>query len=232
VGRIEKHLLHGQVLDQIDRAPRVLVDRLGRHAPATIVDAMGGTGAMHYEIKPLIPDRRIAGTAVTILTRGGDVLYVKRALDVAGPGDVLVIDAEACKEHAVFGDRFAQFFGRRGVVGAVIDGAVRDSDGIIAQGFPVFCRSTCIPYMSSVGPGAINVAVSCGGVVVNPGDVIVGGRDGVVVVPRLDAQRVLDLADAHIAAESERAAKFEAGHSAMEVYKLDSPLARWSPGAD
>ncbi|MFC5508607.1 RraA family protein [Bosea massiliensis] len=224
---IEKHRLHGRIVTDVARPESDLVQRLGRHATATLVDAMGGYGFMHYEIKPLVPETLIVGPALTILTKPGDVLYVKKALDLVQPGDVVVIDSGGLKDFAVFGDRFAENFAHKGAVGVVIDGAVRDSQGIIDAGFPAFCRGSCIPYHGSVGPGAINVPISCGGVTVNPGDVVVGNRDGIVVIPREAAEDVARLADAHLAGEHERVRQRDAGVSAEEIYKLAPLLKRW-----
>ncbi len=224
---IEKHPLHGRIVADFERAPRELVERLGRHDTATLVDAMGGYGFMHHEIKALVPGTKISGVALTVLTKPGDVLYVKKAIDLVQPGDIVVIDSGGLKEFAVFGDRFAEHFKKQGAVAAVIDGSVRDSQGIIDAGFPAFCRNACIPYHGSVGPGAINIAISCGGVIVNPGDVIVGNRDGIVVVPREAAAKIADLADAHLDAELERVGRREAGASAEEIYRYTAPLKRW-----
>lgn len=225
---IANNPLHGRIVENIERLPAALIERLGRHDTATIVDAMGGIGGMHHAIKPLVGDTRIAGSAMTVLTAPGDVLYVKKALDLVQPGDVVVINAEGALDRAVFGDRFARFFAHRGAVAAVIDGATRDSQGIVELGFPLFSRSICVAYQSSVGPGAINVPVTCGGVTVTPGDVVIGNRDGVVVVPHAQAERVADLADAYVAATADKPARFLAGESASDYYGLEPFLARWS----
>lgn len=216
----EKHPLHGTINKTFDKAPAAVIDSLAAYGTATLVDCMGGSGFMHHEIKPLLTDYRIAGSAFTVMTKPGDVLYCKAALDLVSPGDIVVIDAGGVKEAAVFGDRFAEALVRRGASGIVIDGVVRDSQGVIDSGLPCFCRGSCIPYLTSVGPGAINVSVSCGGTVVTPGDVLIGDRDGVVVIPRSAAETALDLAEKHIEAEVLRAERMQAGESAYEVYGL------------
>lgn len=228
MSNVEKHPLHGKVNIDFDRPDVALVERLGKHGTATIVDAMGGYGFMHYEIKPLVPETAISGPAFTILTKPGDVLYVKKSLDLIQPGDVVVIDSGGIKDFAVFGDRFAEHCVRRGAAGVVIDGVVRDSQGIIDAGLATFCRGSCVPYYGSVGPGAINVTISCGGIVINPGDVIVGNRDGVVVVPQTNLKKVADLADIHLKGEYHRVGLLESGASAEEVYKTSSHTSRWS----
>lgn len=224
----ERHDLHGRVAETFERAPEEVVRAFARHETAKVVDAMGGHGAMHYEIKPLEPGMRCVGTALTVLTKPGDALFVQKAIDLAQPGDVIVIDASGYKDVAVIGERLTYFFERKGVAGIVCDGAVRDAQGIVEQGPPTFARSTCIRIFGSTGPGAINVPVQAGGVAVNPGDVILGDRDGVAVVPRQDASRVLELADAHLEGELARVREIESGKSVGEVFGVDEKIKRWS----
>ena len=126
-------------------------------------------------------------------------------------------------------DRVAYLAGYEGMTaaGIIVDGAIRDAVGMVADSPPTFARSTCIRIFGSTGPGAINVPVSCGGVTVNPGDIILGDRDGVVVVPREDAARVADLADAHLEGELARMKAVEEGGSVTDVFQLAPKLARW-----
>lgn len=224
---MEKHMDHGQIGD-FERAPKALLDRLAKHEPAKIVDSMGGHGAMHYEIKPLENSMKFVGTALTVLTKPGDALYVQKAIDLTQPGDVIVIAASGLKDICVIGERLGYFFRRKGAVGIVVDGAVRDTDGMIADAPPTFARNSCLRILGSTGPGAINVPVTCAGQAVSPGDILVGDRDGVVVVPLADAERVADLADAHLAGELERLAEVEAGKSVTETFGLQSKLDNWA----
>ena len=229
MAHVERHQLHGQVHTQFERPPAHLVRGFERHETAKIADAMGGHGVMHYEIKPLETGMRAVGTALTVLTRPGDALFVQMAIDLAQEGDVIVIDASGYKDVAVIGERLAYFFKRKGVVGIVCDGAVRDAQGIVDQGPATFARSTCIRIFGSAGPGAVNVPVQAGGVTVNPGDTIVGDRDCVFVVPRVYAERVLELADAHLEGEQARVAQVEAGASVSDVFGIEEKARRWSP---
>lgn len=193
---------------------------------------MAGSGIMHYEIKPLSPEMRVIGPALTVLTKPGDALFVQKAIDVAQPGDVIVIDASGYKDVSVIGERLTYFFQRKGVNGIVIDGAARDSQGIIDTGVPLFARSTCVRIFGSTGPGAINVPIQCGGVPVSPGDIILGDRDGVVVIPRQHAEHVAAVADAHLAGELERMRQVEEGKTIGEVFGLDDKIARWKTQRD
>ena len=223
----EKHTLHGRIVTKFERASPELVKRFDKHDTAKLVDSMGGHGAMHYEIKPLENSMRVLGTALTVLTRPGDALYVQKAIDETKPGDVVIISAGGYKDVCVIGERLGYFFKRKGAVGIIVDGAIRDAIGMVADSPPTFARSTCLRIFGSTGPGAINVPVSCGGVTVNPGDIIMGDRDGVVVVPREDAERIADLADAHLEGELARMKDVEAGKSVTDAFGLAPKLARW-----
>lgn len=225
---MEKHAHHGRVEDVAKRAPAEILKRFGKHDTAKICDSMGGHGSAHYEIKPLEPSFRFVGSALTVLTRPGDALFVQKAIDLTRPGDVIVIDAGGVKEVCCIGERLGYFFKRNGAVAIVVDGAVRDAQGMVDTAPPTFARATCIRIFGSQGPGAVNVPVSLGGVPVSPGDVVVGDRDGVVVVPQGDAERVADLADQHLEGELARLAEIEGGQSVTDTFGLTDKLARWA----
>lgn len=224
---MEKHSLHGVIRTDVPRPESGLLQRLSVHDTAKLADSMAGHGAAHHEIKPLRFDMRLCGPALTVLTRPGDALYVQKAIDQIRPGDIVVIDAAGYKDVAVIGERLAGYMQARGAAGIVVDGAIRDSAGILAAGIPVFSRGRCIRIFGSAGPGAINVPVTCGGVTVQPGDVVCGDADGIVIIPLHDAPRVADLADAHLAAELARKREVESGRSIEEVFGLSPKLARW-----
>lgn len=225
----EQHLLHGKILPTSKRVSPELIDGFAKHETAKVGDAMGGYGIMNFEIKPLVPTIRFVGTALTVLTKPGDALFVQKAIDLAQPGDVIVINAGGLKDVSVIGERLAYFYKLKGVVAIVVDGAVRDSQGMIDVGPPVFARASCIKILGSQGPGAINVPIACGGVPVNPGDIVIGDRDGVVVVPHDDGPRVLALADHHLQDELARVKRIEAGESVSDVFGLDAKIAHWTP---
>ncbi len=224
----ERHAVHGTIVDTFERPPADTVTGLGRHDTAKVGDAMAGYGVVHHEIKPIAPEMRLIGTALTVLTKPGDALYVQKAIDLAQPGDVIVIDAAGLKDVAVIGERLADYYRRKGAVGIVVDGAVRDARGIIDVGLPTFARGTCIKIFGSLGPGAINVPIQWGGVPVHPGDILLGDRDGVVIVPRRDAERILKVSDEHLDGELARAKRVEAGETIESVFTLGPKLAKWS----
>jgi len=224
---VRKHDLHGTIVSEVTRPDGAVLEGFRRHDAAKIADVMRGAGVMHTSLKPLARGMRTVGPAVTVLTRPGDVLFVLKASDVMRRGDILVIDAGGNAEVAAMGDRYATYLKHIGAAGIVVDGGCRDTAGIIELGLPTWARGQCIAVFGSVGPGAVNVPIQCGGVVVQPGDVIVGDDDGVVVVPREDASRVLALADEHLEEELEWVRQIDSGRRWSEIHKLDDRIRVW-----
>jgi RraA family protein len=166
----------------IQRLPRELIDQFREFDTPDISDMLNRMYAMNNGIHDLSHSGSICGSACTVKVFPGDNLMVHKVLDVAQPGDVVVVDAGGSKSNAVLGDLICTKARHRGISGFVIDGLVRDLPDIIADGFPVYaCGETPIGPLHR-GPGEINFAVSCGGVVVNPGDIIVGDKSGIVVI--------------------------------------------------
>lgn len=128
-------------------------------------------------------DRRLVGHACTVKVYPGDNLMVHKALDIAKPGDVIVVDAHGSRQNAVLGDTISMKAIHRGIAGFVIDGYVRDLTAIRALDFPVFARGDMPIGPLHRGPGEINYPVCCGGVAVCPGDLVIAERDGIVVLP-------------------------------------------------
>jgi regulator of RNase E activity RraA len=224
---MERHFLHGKIITEIKRTSAEIVEGFKKHDVCKIGDSMKAQGLMNYQIKPIAKGMRVCGTAVTVLTRPGDALYVQKVIEVVKPGDVVVIDAGDIRDVACIGERLSYYMKLKGAAGVVVDGAIRDSAGIIDVGMPTFSKSICTKIFGSTGPGAINVPIQCGGVTVNPGDVIVGDDDGVVCIPREAAKEVLKTADQHLADELYRLKLIEEGHSITEVFGLADKLAKW-----
>jgi 4-hydroxy-4-methyl-2-oxoglutarate aldolase len=170
-------------------------------------DARGRKGALDHHIHPLTDNTAFCGVAVTVQTRPRDNLACWAALEACKPGDVLVIACNNYEEASVIGDVFVAMAKNNGVVACVTDGMVRDIAGINEVGMPVFARGLTpnSPFMD--GPGEIGLAVAIGGVTVTSGDLIVGDRDGVVVVPQAEIGAVLHALDA----VREKEAQMEAG---------------------
>jgi 4-hydroxy-4-methyl-2-oxoglutarate aldolase len=169
---------------------------------ATIHEAQGKAGALSHEVKPLDPTRRVAGRALTVLTRPGDNRALHLALLEAQPGDVLVVDAFGWKEAGVWGDVLTAAAQHRDLAGVVVNGAVRDADTIIELGFPVFAKALSIKGTAKDDAGIIGESVTIDGVTIRTGDLIVGDRDGVVAVPQDRIEEVLAAAQAREDKES------------------------------
>jgi 4-hydroxy-4-methyl-2-oxoglutarate aldolase len=196
--------------------PSAAVMRAIEGAPTGFVtDAYNGKGCMDWSIKPLTPEMYVCGTAITAQCSGGDLLAVMAALDYAQPGDVIVISAGTDTSAAKLGDLWLYWAKRIGVVGIVCDGLVRDVKGLLAAGLPVFARGACPNGAYKTGPGEINLGVSCGGVAVQPGDIVVGDRDGVVAVPRTAAEQVVAQLELVRQKEADAEAKVKRGEKLM-----------------
>ncbi|HLW89852.1 MAG TPA: RraA family protein [Roseiarcus sp.] len=177
-----------------------------------LVDAMGGGGCLDYRIKPLAPSGTVmVGAAVTCLAGPSDNLALFGALHAAKKGDVLVAATEAFTGAAITGDLLLAMARNRGVAGLVTDGLVRDLVGILAVGLPVYCAGVTANSPARNGPGTVGLPIVLGGVSIEAGDIIVGDGDGVVVVPLVEAQRVLAALDHVKAAEASLEAKVKNG---------------------
>ncbi|OUM02781.1 RraA family protein [Variovorax sp. JS1663] len=161
---------------------------------------IGSTGLHPYH-RPVAGT--MAGTAVTARSRGGDNLTYLRALEFCRPGDVLVVDAGGDLNNAVVGGILSFYAAQIGVVGVVIDGAIRDVAEIRAREFPVYARGVTHRGPYKDGPGEINVPISVGGMVVNPGDIVAGDQDGLMAFARDEAELLIEKARAHLATEAE-----------------------------
>lgn len=171
----------------------------------SISDLMNCLFTMSPDIKPMSdPTLRILGPACTVKVFPGDNLMVHKSLDIARPGDVVVVDTSGSALTAVLGDLISTKARHRGIAGFVVDGLIRDLPAIIELGdFPVFARGVTPIGPLHRGPGEVNYPISAGGIVVHPGDVVVGDRNGVVIVPRDAAEDVLDRLRAKAALEAE-----------------------------
>jgi RraA family protein len=166
----------------IERPAPEVVEAFKQFAAADVSDMLNRLYTMKPEIKNYTTDTPICGPATTVKCYPGDNLMVHKVLDLAKPGDVLVIDAGSSDMNAIVGDLISTKAKFRGIHAFVVDGLIRDVEDIKEISFPVFARGVTPIGPLHRGPGEINYPVACGGIVVNPGDLIVGDRDGVVVV--------------------------------------------------
>ena len=193
---------------------------------ATVYEAQGATGALDSGIKPIHPDMRVAGRAVTVDVRPGDNLMLHYAMLKVKPGDVLVVDAKGFLEAGPWGDVFTEQAVRQGVAGLVINGAVRDAKAIIEMDFPVFCRGLCIKGTAKNQPGKLNVPVCIGDVQINPGDIVIGDQDGVVVVRQDEVDDVIRSSQAREEKEAMFRAQIRDGATTVELLGLEETLRR------
>jgi regulator of RNase E activity RraA len=202
-----------RIRERIDRPPAELVAGFGAFDTPAISDRMNRLYAMAQGIRNLTHEHlRILGPACTVKVYPGDNLMVHKALDIAQPGDVIVIDTSASAMTAAAGDLISTKARHRGVAGFVVDGLVRDLEEIRALGdFPVYARGVTPIGPLHRGPGEINYPVSVGGIVVFPGDIIVGDLNGVVVVPSGIAPELLDRLTVQAAKETDYVAAVRQG---------------------
>lgn len=181
---------------RIERPSPALLARFAGLPTGFVTDAINGAGAMNWRVKPVDPAYSFSGSAVTAFCPPMDNLAVMAALDYVQPGDVLVVGAQFSEAAGMIGDLWAMGAKARGVVALVTDGLVRDVPGLLKVGLPVFALGHSPNSGFKNGPGSINLPISCGGIAVEPGDIVVGDRDGVVVVPRLQIEAVADRLEA------------------------------------
>ena len=209
------------VIHDFPRPAPDVVEAFRNQSPATLHEAMGKKGAMSFPIKPLYPGMRLCGPAVTVSGGPADNLMIHTAMALTKPGDVLVVDFKGMTEAGPWGDILTVAALQRGLAGLVIDGCVRDAVTIRDMGFPVFCRGTSMKGTTkSLVIGDVNTAIVCGGVVVAPGDIVVGDDDGVVVVPQAEAAATLVNAAERERMEDELREKLRSGLTTVEVLKL------------
>lgn len=189
---------------EIDRPDPGLVARFAAFDTAVVSDRMNRLYTMSQGIQLQTPGApKILGPACTVKVYPGDNLMVHKSLDVAKPGDVVVVDASSATTYSVLGDLISTKARHRGIAGFVVDGLVRDLGGVRSLGdFPVFARGVTPIGPLHRGPGEINFPVSAGGIVVYPGDIIMGDESGVVVVPQECAHEVVESLERKAPAES------------------------------
>lgn len=194
---------------------------------ATVYEAQGAKGAIDSGMKPIDPTSRLAGPALTVDARPADNLILHYALLKAKPGDVLVVDAKGFVEAGAWGDVLTCQALKIGLAGLVINGSVRDAGQIIDMGFPVFSRGISIKGTGKHQPGKINVPISIGEVVIHPGDIIVGDRDGLVVVARDEVDFAITSSLARENKEDEMRKAIAQGATTAELLKLSDTLKRF-----
>ena len=198
-----------RVLPRARSADAGLLDRLAKLPVSNVSDnLLRHVGA---RLRPVHRTGTLVGTAFTVKVPPGDNLMVHRAIDLAQPGDVIVVDAGGALDHAIIGELMASWARKRGIAGFVIDGAIRDSDALSRGDYPVYAAGVTHRGPYKDGPGEINVPVAVAGLVVRPGDLIAGDHDGVVAIASADAEQVIAAAEAQYRKEQAAMAAIEAG---------------------
>jgi len=181
-----------RVKTDFPRLDPIVYQQMAEFATPDISDLLNRLYAMDPAITCLTGNQhRLCGPACTVKVFPGDNLMVHKVLDVAQPGDIVVIDAGGSTMNAVLGDLVSTKAKHRQIAGFIVDGLIRDLPGIIELDFPIFARGTTPIGPLHRGPGEINYPISCGGIVVNPGDIVVGDAAGVVLVPREITEELL-----------------------------------------
>ncbi len=205
----------------IQRPSADIVAGFSKHASATVHEAYGRKGAVDNAIKPIAPGVRICGPAFTVACAPRDNLMLHKALERAEPGDILVTTVSGFYNAGYWGGLMATSAMARGLGGLAIDGCLRDSAELIEMGFKAFCRGSCIQGTVKAVLGLVNHPVVFGGLLVNPGDLILGDDDGIVVVERESCERVLEATEKRVAAEVKKAAELSKGVTSVTLNKLD-----------
>lgn len=212
-----------QIITSVQRADPKVVELFRDLPSSNINDEMNRLYCMHDYMKLLNPQkaRQLLGTAITVKAPIGDNLFFHRALDMAQPGDIIVVDGASGCNRSLAGEIMMRYACRKGLAGIVVDGCLRDLDGIQNLEMPVYAKGITPQGPWKFGPGEINVPIACGGQVVFPGDILVGDADGIVVVRRAIAEEVAQAAQAKKASENRTFARMESNLQAYSQQHQD-----------
>ena len=180
-----------RIYEEIPRPAPELIRRLRQFSVPELCDGTVVYNPMDYTIKPMVTTKKICGPAITLQLMLGDSLLVTKALSLAKPGDVIVIAGHGSCNNALWGDHRSLVAKKLGLEGAVLDGAFRDIEENEEIGFPIYAKAVTCGSSTKNSNGEINIPISCGGVTVRPGDIIVGDRNGVCVIPPEFAEQVI-----------------------------------------
>jgi 4-hydroxy-4-methyl-2-oxoglutarate aldolase len=210
-------------LDGFARIDATVVAEARGLSTATVHEAAGKIGAMPSAIKPIDPEFRLCGPAVTVFSPGGDNLWLHYAICAAAPGDVLIVNCSGQYDHGYWGEVMSTAAAARQLGGLVIDGCVRDGALLADVGLPIFARGLSIKGTAKdpLATGWINAPTRFGELTVDPGDLVIGDRDGVVVVPRALAAQVVVASKRRDADEAEILERLKAGESTLAIYNLN-----------
>lgn len=214
-----------RIYTKINRPCRQLVETFKGLPVANIADEMNRLNCVDARIKPLnhIP---LLGTAFTVKARAGDNLMFHKALDLAQPGDIIVVDGRGDLTNSLTGEIMMRQALKKGLAGIVVDGAVRDADALRKMDIAIYAAGITPQGPYKEGPGEINTPVCCGGVTVYPGDILVGDGDGIVVISPKDAELIAQKATAKSQKEQATFAAIEAGTLDRSMYSDEAFIKR------
>ncbi|MEB8431048.1 RraA family protein [Cocleimonas sp. KMM 6892] len=200
-----------QILKRSRIASAELVAAFSALPVANVSDAMCRMTAGGAALRPMHRSSTMAGVAVTVKTRPGDNLMVHKAINMSGAGDIIVVDAGGDLTNALIGELMLAYAIKRGIEGIVINGAIRDSGFIRKENFPVYAAGITHRGPLKDGPGEINIPIAISGMVIEPGDIIIGDDDGFLAVPYHDAENILQLSQKKYEAEKKLVQAIEKG---------------------
>lgn len=200
-----------RILNRQRAVPADLVARFAALPVANVSDSMSRMTAGGPRLTRMHRDGVLAGPALTVKARPGDNLMLHKAIDMAVPGDVIVVDAGGDLTNSLMGELMLAYAIKRGVAGFVLNGAIRDADQFVAMNLPVFAAGITHRGPYKDGPGEINVPIAIDGMVIHPGDLMLGDSDGVLAVPYEAAEEVYARTAAKQDAEAKQMAAIEAG---------------------
>lgn len=200
-----------RILNRTSAAPTELVEAFAKLPVANVSDSMNRVAAAGPRLRPMHASGGMAGVALTVRSRPGDNLMLHKAIDMARPGDVIVLDAGGDLTNAVMGELMLAYAVKKGVAGFVLNGAIRDLDAFVATNLPTYAAGVTHRGPYKDGPGEINVPISLDGMVIAPGDIVIGDSDGVLAVPQADAEDILQKTQAKQDAETRQMKAIEDG---------------------